>query len=159
MAEADVVSLSLLSKGTTHSKDAHQRFKFDLGEWMESSEDEKENEQPSKKRLKLDKSMSKECWQFVNEAVEADLGKKYVPKNTSKSTQCAHSNFTAWKTSRNNRFANEHDKQVLDTLLECTTNSVVLCKWLALFVAETRKQDGTQYPPKMLYALLAGLLC
>lgn len=34
-----------------------------------------------------------------------------------------------------------------------------LCKWLTLYVAETRKKDGNEYPPKTIYQLLTGLLC
>ena len=38
------------------------------------------------------------------------------------------------------------------------SDPTVLSKWLTLYAAETRKQDGTRYPPKMLYLLLIGLL-
>ena len=42
--------------------------------------------------------------------------------------------------------------------MEGTDNPAALCKWLTLYVAETRKQDGCKYPPKTLYSLLTGLL-
>ena len=39
-----------------------------------------------------------------------------------------------------------------------STDTAVLSKWLSLFVAETRKQDGSRYPPKSVYMVLTGLL-
>ena len=60
--------------------------------------------------------------------------------------------------SRNHRFTSEPDKQVPNKLLECVNDPVVISKWLALYIAETRKENGGRYPPKTLYALLAGLL-
>ena len=42
-------------------------------------------------------------------------------------------------------------------LLE-NTDTAVLSKWLSLYVAEIRKQDGSRYPPKSIYMLLTGLL-
>ena len=35
---------------------------------------------------------------------------------------------------------------------------MLLNKWLSVFVAETRKQDGDPYSPKSLYLLLSGIL-
>ena len=40
-----------------------------------------------------------------------------------------------------------------------STDSALINKWLSLYVAEVRKKDGAQYPPKTVYALLTGLLC
>lgn len=42
-------------------------------------------------------------------------------------------------------------------LLE-NTDTAVLSKWLSLYFAETKKQDGSRYPPKSIYMLLTGLL-
>ena len=33
-----------------------------------------------------------------------------------------------------------------------------MSKWLSLYVAETRKRDGTQYPAKTIHVLLSGVL-
>ena len=79
-------------------------------------------------------------------------------QRTLKATKWAHGNFTQWKLSRNRRFACEPDKQVPEKLLECAYDPGVVSKWLALYIAETRKENGDCYPPKTLYALLAGLL-
>ena len=67
------------------------------------------------------------------------------------------SNFTSWKKGRNDRFADDPEKQVPDDLL-LSDDASLLNKWLKLFVAKTHKQDGSEYPPKTLYQLLAGLL-
>ena len=72
-------------------------------------------------------------------------------------TKWALMNFLAWQKSRNERFKGDEAKQVPLTLLESTDPSV-LAKWLALYCAETRKQDGEEYPPKTIYALLTGIL-
>ena len=40
--------------------------------------------------------------------------------------------------------------------MEGTDDTAALCKWLTLYVAETRKQDGCKYPLKTLYSLLSA---
>ena len=54
-------------------------------------------------------------------------------------------------------FANG-DEEVPDDLLKCTGNPEVFCKWMVLFVAEVRRQDGEKQPPKTIYATLTGQL-
>ena len=64
------------------------RFRFGMGEWTESSEDNSstESEAPApRKKMKLSvrKEKDKENrWQFVDETKEQALGTKFVPKNT-----------------------------------------------------------------------------
>ena len=60
--------------------------------------------------------------------------------------------------SRNCIFACELDKQVPEKLFECAYDPGVVSRWLASYIAETRKENGDCYPPKTPYALLAGLL-
>ena len=154
-----VVSPGLLVTVPKRSKDAHRRFELGLGEWTESSEDEKENDPPApRNKLKLTLEKPKERWHFLTEVAESDLQQKYVAKNTFKATKWAHGNFTQWKLSRNRQFACEPDKQVPEKLLECAYDPGVVSKWLVLYIAETQKENGDCYPPKTLYALLAGLL-
>ena len=70
-----VVSPGLLV--TKRSKDAHRRFELGLGEWTESSEDEKENDPPApRKKLKLTLEKPKERWHFLTEVAESDLQQK-----------------------------------------------------------------------------------
>ena len=46
---------------------------------------------------------------------------------------------------------------ILGNAFQMTSNSAVLSKWLTLYVAETREQDGHKYPLKTLYSLLMSL--
>ena len=145
------------------SKDTHKRMCLGMGEWTESSSgEEKENALPSRKpakKLKLSKKEpSGECWHFISDDEQEDPGKKFVPKNTVASTKWALGNFNAWRQSRNKRFSGNPEKQVPGNFLEGTDDPAALCKWLTPYVAETRKQDGSKYPPKTLYSLLTGLL-
>ena len=80
-----------------------------------------------------------------------------MPKNTEKSTQWTLSTFRSWRDKHNEHFREEPDKQVPADLL-ASTDKVILCKWLSLLVAEVRKKDGTEYPPKTVYILPAGIL-
>ena len=58
---------------------------------------------------------------------------------------------------RNEHFSDEPGKQVPNSLLKLDSPEL-LSKWLKLFFAEARKQDGSRYPSKTLYLLLSGLL-
>ena len=89
-----------------------------------------------------------ERWHFLTEVAESDLQQKYIAKNTSKATKWEHSNFTQWKISGNSRFASEPEKQVPEKVLECAYDPSVVSKWLALYIAETQKENGDCYPPK-----------
>ena len=94
MAGEDPVVSPSLSDITRfkRTKDAHRRFKLGLGEWTESSEDEKENDLPAPlNRLKLSLEKPDEWWHFLTEVTESDLQQKYVAKNTSKATKWVHS--------------------------------------------------------------------
>lgn len=62
-------------------------------------------------------------------------------------------NFVDLSTARNQNIPSE---QVPQNLLE-SLDPVILCRWLSLFLAETRKQNGQPYPPKTLYILLCGI--
>ena len=52
-------------------------------------------------------------------------------------------NFTPCKKGRKERFADDPEKQVPDGLL-LSDDASLLNKWLKLFLAETRKQDGSE---------------
>ena len=88
---------------------------------------------------------------------ETALSDKCILKNTATSTKWAVANFECWRKRRNETFTLEPERQVPDDLL-LGLDSAALCKWLSLYVAEARKQDGSLFPPKSLYLLLTGLL-
>ena len=73
------------------------------------------------------------------------------PKNTTKSNGWAVRNFEAWRDARNKRFPED---LCPDKLFD---DKKVACQWLCRYVSETRKSDGTEYTPRSLYLLLAGL--
>ena len=64
-------------------------------------------------------------------------------------------NFLEWKRSHNDGFSTDVYKQVPDDLLQSTDPSE-LCKWLKLYLTETRKKDSSPYPSKTIYLLLTG---
>ena len=96
-------------------------------------------------------------WQVIDETRKAALSEKFVPKNTVTSTKWAVANFESWRSARNSKLVNQTDELVPSDLLE-SRDKLVLNKWLCVFVAETRKQDGNRYSPKSLYQLLTGIL-
>ena len=83
------------------------------------------------------------------------LSTKYVPGNTEKMTKWAFNTFSAWRDAHNKKFS--ADQCPLDIFKNC--KAATLNKWLARFVAEARKEDGSPYPLKTIQALLTGLPC
>ena len=138
--------------------------------WTDSGSDSESSDHPCPirkgKKLKLSLSKRKgkyaanqenpERFAFIGEAKVESLEKRFVPKNTDSSTKWALSNFLAWRETRNTT-RNEPESQVPEDLL-ISSDAAVLCKWLTFYVAETRKKDGSEYPPKTVYLLLSGLL-
>ena len=58
-----------------------------------------------------------------------------------------------WASSRS---AITPDDPVPPNLLE-SNNPELLCKWLCRYVMETRRTDGSEYPPATLRSLLSGV--
>ena len=76
-----------------------------------------------------------------------------IPANTESNTQWAVRTFNAW--AQNRSFINPTEAVPVD-LLE-SQDPEVICKWFCRFVMETRKNDGSPYPPASLRSLLCGL--
>ena len=118
----------------------------------------KENEPPQRKKRRLSLSLKKgndkveenigSRWNFIGEEEQSSLATNFVPKNTASYTKWALLKFMEWKTSRNETFCEDTEKQVPDDILE-TSSPEVICKWFGLYVAEIRKLDGSCYPPKL----------
>ena len=132
--------------------------------WNENDPSTKENEPPPKKKrfslLKTQESCGSDespGRTFLTLEEERALADKCIPRNTATSTKWAVTNFESWRKTRNENFTLEPERQVPDRLL-LGLDSAALCKWLSLYVAEARKQDGSVFPPKSLYLLLTGLL-
>ena len=84
------------------------------------------------------------------------LSKPCTPKNTETSTKWALENFHSWLSHRNNGAKCDIDR-CPESLLE-DIDSTQLNKWLAAYIAETRKVNGDPYPPSTLQSLLSGIL-
>ena len=76
-----------------------------------------------------------------------------IPRNTEFTTHWALRNFSAWA---KHRCELVPDDPVPADLL-CSKDPVVVCKYLRFYILETRKEDGTAYPPVTLRSLLSGL--
>ena len=81
------------------------------------------------------------------------LSKGVIPANTRASSNWAIRNFNDWAS---NRSAMTPDDPVPANLLK-SQDTVLLCKWLCRYVMETRRTDGSQYPPATLRSLLSGV--
>ena len=79
--------------------------------------------------------------------------KGVVPAKTEANSQWAFKNFMEWSNHRN---LLEPHNPVPKNLLECHDADLV-CKWLCRYLLETRKTDGSHYPPASLRSLICGL--
>ena len=115
-----------------------------------------ENKEPANKKRRLSLSLKDQCrFNAASNDEIAELSKGIVSKNTSAATRWAVRNF-------NERFDNYNSRNERnicpDIVLSPSCSLSLLNQWLCIFVMETRAQNGENYPPKTLYALLTGLL-
>ena len=73
------------------------------------------------------------------------------PANTLKNNEWAMRTFEAWRSQRNKQFPTDNCP---DNVFE---NKDTACKWLCKFVVEVCKADGSEYTPRSIYLLFAGL--
>ena len=83
------------------------------------------------------------------ERQEADVG--VVPNNTHNSSQWALQNFNTWATNRSSL-----GHQVPERLLE-SHDAKLLCKYLSLYVMETRRDDGKQQAKLLSLLISSGM--
>ena len=112
------------------------------------------NSQPRVKRRLTTDGSSNSC---ETTAVPTLASSVVECPHTEANTRWALANFSTWQKRRNERFPEDSDEHVPSELLK-STDPKLLTKWLSLYAAEARKQDGGVYPPKTIYLLLAGLL-
>ena len=79
--------------------------------------------------------------------------KGVIPANTWANSNWAIKNFKEWVS---NQSATIPDDPVPPELLE-SQDPELLCKWLCRYVIETRRTNGSQYPPSTLRSLLSGV--
>ena len=112
-----------------------------------------ENVSPPKKKLSLSlkKKPEKRFGSFVTEEEQTVAAKGVVPLNTKITNDWAMKNLRQWMEHRNN----SGDEKVPDDLL-CCKDAERVCKWLCIVVQETRKENGEEYPPSTIRALIAA---
>ncbi|XP_011406250.1 PREDICTED: glutamine-rich protein 1-like [Amphimedon queenslandica] len=81
--------------------------------------------------------------------------KSYCTKHTASNNKWALNNFQEWFVQRKTSLPKYESRQPLELLL--TDEPSELSHILSMYVKETRKVDGSEYTPKTLYLLLAGL--
>ena len=81
-----------------------------------------------------------------------DAAKGVIPAKTEACTQWAVKNFESWVCNR----SSSSSEAVPSDLLR-SHDAQLVCKWLCCFVLETRKTDGSFYPPATLRSLVSGL--
>ena len=103
---------------------------------------------PSKKpRLSL--SLQRKSKRFSSSTAKEleEMSKQKVPKNAEKSSKWAMTNMTEWLNDYNTR---NTDAKCPDEFLTPSCSKENLCKWLCVFVNETRAKNGAPYPHKTL---------
>ena len=151
--ESVVVSPSLL----TAPVDGWDLPGFSLGvdHWFAA-----ENEPPKKKKcLSLSRQRSSPLQDSTNrftKPVEAtvleEAAKGVVPLKTEQSTRWAVANFNSWALSRSSSSADAVPSDILKS-----HDAELICRWICAFMFETRKTDGSRYPPATLRSLVSGL--
>lgn len=117
--------------------------------------DEKENQDPlpsKKRRLSLSRLKGGRFKNVTMDEVKL-LEKQKIPKTTAASTKWALNIFTDW--------LEDHNKRNEDDIVPVVTPSCSkedLNKWLPVFIAEVRSQQGEAYPPRTIYSILSGIL-
>ena len=110
---------------------------------------------PPAKKQKLSLSLKKNRFKTVSKDTLKEMAKPFVPKNTKQSSKWAMTNLEEWFHNYNSR--NPDDTCPEEFLLpSCPPD--ILCKWLCIFVTETRSKRGKEYHPKTIMSLLAGIL-
>ena len=139
--EPEAVASSLLSRPTCSADNAA----FDLGISL--------SESPPRKK----KCLSLRRKRFGNPIESPERLTAARGVNTEASTQWALKNFHAWAQNRSaQETAQETEAAVPVDLLRCHDAGLV-CKWMCRFVIETRKTDGSAYPPATIRSLVSGL--
>ena len=122
-----------------------KRLRFVDDFWLQ--DDQKENYDPIASDSRFGKDVTTE-----NEL--ESFSKRFVPKNTNSNTAWALRNFECWCDWRSKAYAED---PVPADLLQAN-DPVALNRWLSLYLIETRRKDGKNFPSSTLDCLLSGLL-
>ena len=160
-----VVSPSLINSVKTDLNKLNKTgFNLGMDEWISDLPDldaDVKNEAPPQKKLRLSLSHGRKnplqptnrFSKPVGSPERLKAAKGVVPLNTESSTQWAVRNFTSWALNRSTVLPGE---LVPAELLQSHDGELV-CKWLCRFILETKKTDGSSYPPATIRSLVSGL--
>ena len=87
-----------------------------------------------------------------------------IPKNTQRRNKWAVNTWIKWSIARNNRRIVEEDDNVMSDKFTKILISLdhmpddQLNYWVAKFILEVRKEDGSMYPPKTVFALVMDVI-
>ena len=99
----------------------------------------------------------------VADGVVVDRSRAGVPKNTQHHNKWAVNTWTKWSIARSNRRVVDTEENVVCDKFTKMLISLdhmpddQLNYWIGKFILETRKADGSQYPPKTVFALVMGI--
>ena len=102
-------------------------------------------------KIEMDAEKENICDRFSFDTTVDELEKLMegeCPANTAKNTEWA---YNTWRTARNKRYPKMRCPE------DVFSSKEVACEWLCKYVTETRKADGSEYIPRSLYLLLAGI--
>ena len=88
----------------------------------------------------------------VNDATEEQLRLTRIPEKTKSATAWGIRVWNDWATSRASTVETAGHAPVGTLLLQMQVED--LAYWMSKFVLEARKADGSEYPPKTMYALV-----
>ena len=114
---------------------------------------------PAKKRATAEGSGSSADEEDEGSSSESEIDSSVLEtssKNTQSNNRWALRTFVRWQKMRIARSPEDSEERPPAGLLK-SSDPELLCKWLALFADEVRKKDGSYYPGKTVYMLLAGL--
>ena len=110
--------------------EATEAFRLEVDGWDLENDAASESGPAKRRKLSLSLNRKEPCsterFVFLDNAKAEALNKRYVPKNTEKSTQWALSTFRSWRDKRNDHFREEADKQVPADLLASTDHAFKL---------------------------------
>ena len=88
---------------------------------------------------------------LVTSPQRAVAAKGVVPLKTEASTQWAVRNFNAWSVERSKL----SDAQAVPPDILKSHDAELVCLWMCQFVMETRKTDGSRYPPASIRSMVS----
>ena len=88
----------------------------------------------------------------VDSTILDKASKGVVPEKMEASTQWAVKNFESWARNRSSSAS-----EIVPPGILHSHDPELVCTWLCCFVLETRKLDGSRYPPATIRSLVSGL--